>query len=116
MANLNINRGTTYTRTGTVKLNGTLIDLTSATVRFTMKTEEFDADTDDSTGAVVKNVTNATALGAYTISLAPADTATLEPGKYFYDIKVDLNSDGASVYKVDEGTVKLDGSPTNRLA
>lgn len=116
MASLTINRGTKYTRSGTVRLDGALQDLTPATVRFTIKTTEYDADTDDSTALVVKNVTDGAADGTYNIILLPADTATLTPGKLFYDIKVDLNSDGIDVYKLDEGTIKLDGSPTNRLS
>ena len=55
------------------------------------------------------------ANGHAEIAIMPNDTATLEPGKYFYDIKVDEYSDAQSVYKLDEGTIKLDGSPTNRV-
>lgn len=116
MAKLKINRGTTYTRSLDFKVNGVATTLVGATVRFTMKPTEFDADADDSAASVLKNVTNGDASGHAEITIAPADTATLTPGKYFYDIKVDINSDGATVYKVDEGTIDLDGSPTNRLA
>lgn len=116
MANLKINRGTTYSRTGTYSVDGVLTTLVGATVRFTMKTTEYDTDTDDSEALVVKNVTTGTSQGSYTILLNPSDTATLTPGKYFYDIKVDVNSNGVTVYKLDEGTIKLDGSPTNRLS
>lgn len=118
MAKLEINRGTTYTKTGTYSKNGVLQDLTNATIRFTMKRTEADSDWDDSDALLQKDVTSFAAplTGAYEILLNPADTAQIAVGKYFYDVKVDVNSDGAEVYKLDEGTIKLDGSPTNRLS
>lgn len=116
MAKLTVNRGTTYSRTVNYSVNGVATTLVGATVRFTMKTEEYDADTDDSTAVVTKNVTDGTSGGVAVITLNPSDTATLEPGKYYYDIKVDVNSDGATIYKLDEGTIKLDASPTNRTS
>jgi hypothetical protein len=116
MAKLKINRGTTYIRSGTFSLDSELQDLTSAVIRFTMKSEEYDSDADDSDAAVKKDVTNGTAEGTYEIQLDPSDTAQLEPGKYYYSIKVDLNGDGTEVYEADEGTITLDGDPTNRLS
>lgn len=113
MAKLKINRGTTYIRTGTYSVDGVLTSLIGATVRFTMKDGEYDSDATDTTALIKKNVTNGTIDGAYTITLDPADTATIEPGKYNYDIKVE-NADG-TIFKLDEGTIALDGSPTNRL-
>lgn len=114
MAQLRINRGTTYTLDITYQRNGEAATLVGATVRFTMKMSEFDTSADDSTASVLKNVTDGTAEGEATISIDPDDTATLTPGKYFYDIKVE-DADN-NIYKIDEGTVKLDGSPTNRLS
>jgi len=114
MARLRINRGTTYTRTLNYSVNGVATSLVGATVRFTAKSTEYDADADDSAASISKDVTSGDANGVAQIVLAPADTATLEPGKYFYDIKVQ-DADG-NIYKVDEGTIDLDGSPTNRLA
>lgn len=117
MAKLKIDRGTTYQRTGTVSIDGEPISLVGATLRFTMKTTEFDTDTTDSNALIKKDITNGTADGSYVIQLDPSDTATIAPSKkYFYDIKVDINSDGQTVYKLDEGTIELDGSPTNRLS
>jgi len=112
MANLKINRGTTYTIEVRYSRDNTPASLVGATVRFTMKTTEYDADMADASAAVAKNVTSGDASGNANIVIDPADTASLEPGKYYYDIKVE-QADG-EIYKIDEGTVKLDGSPTNR--
>ena len=114
MAQLKITRGTTYTIGLNYQRNGVAHTLVGATVRFTMKTAEFSASTTDADASVIKNVTDGNAAGEATITLHPSDTATLEPGKYYYDIKV--QEADTSIYKVDEGTVKLDGSPTNRLS
>lgn len=110
---LKINRGTTYAINVEYLRDGEPATLVGATVRFTMKPLEFDADADDSTAAVKYDVTTGTAEGTATIVILPEDTAELEPGSYFYDIKVE--EAGGDVYKLDEGKVKLDGSPTNRL-
>ena len=113
MAKLNINRGTTYSITFNYLKDGVATTLVGATVRFTIKTAEYDEDTDDSTASVIKNITSGTSGGVATITIDPADTATLTPGKYYYDIKVEES--GGDIFKCDEGTVILDGSPTNRL-
>lgn len=116
MAKLKIERGTTYQRSGTYSLDGVLQSLIGATVRFTMKDAVYDDDTADADALLKKNVTNGDAEGNFVIALAPSDTATIEPGNYFYDIKVDVNSDGSIVYPLDDGTIVLEGSPTNRLS
>lgn len=114
MANLpTINRGTTYTITYNHLIDGTATTLVGATVLFTMKSAEYDTDADDSDALITKDVTNGSSGGVATITLTPTDTYQT-PGKYFYDIKVDVNSDGNTIYKMAEGTVKIDGSPTNR--
>lgn len=114
MSQLKIDRGTTYTRTLTYKENGVATTLVGATVRFTVKSAEYDTDADDSDASIIKNVTDGTSGGVAVITIDPADTAELTPGKYFYDIKVEKAT--GEIYKVDEGSIKLDGSPTNRLA
>lgn len=114
MAKLKINRGTTYTIDVNYQRNGTAATLVGATVRFTVKTAEYDTDADDSDATISKDVTDGTAEGTATITIDPADTATLTPGTYYYDIKVETAA--GDIYKLDEGTIKLDGSPTNRLA
>lgn len=114
MAQLKINRGTTYTIGVIYKRNGEPYTLVGATVRFTVKTVEYDADMTDSDAVILKNITNGNSSGEATITIDPTDTATLVPDKYYYDIKVE-QADG-EIYKIDEGTIKLDGSPTNRGA
>ena len=107
-------RGTTYSIGYQHQINGVNSTLVGATVRFTVKTVEFDDSTDDSTALVTKNVTTGDSSGAATITINPADTGTITPGKYYYDIKVE-GVDG-SIYKMAEGRFILDGSPTNRTA
>lgn len=114
MAQLKINRGTTYTIGIIYKRNGEATSLVGATVRFTVKTEEWDDNMTDSDASILKNVTDGNAQGEATIIIDPEDTAELTPEKYYYDIKVE-QADG-EIYKIDEGTIKLDGSPTNRGA
>lgn len=116
MGKFTINRGTTFSIDIVYKKDGIAASLVGATIRFTMKSSEWDTNTTDTTAVVTKNVTSHTdaANGKSNITLNPADTSTLTPGKYYYDIKV-AESTGA-VYKIDEGLITLDGSPTNRLS
>jgi hypothetical protein len=109
-----VNRGTTFTIDLLYKKAGVAATLVGATVRFTVKEAEWDSDDDDSTAVVTKNVTTGTSGGSATIALAPVDTAEVDPGEYFYDIKVE--EAGGAVYKIVEGKFILDGSPTNRLS
>jgi len=113
MANLTVNRGTTYTIGLQYQKNGVDETLVGATVRFTIKDEEYDENATDATAILVKNVTDGTSGGYAQITIDPADTALVEPAKYYYDIKVE--EAGGEIYKVDEGRLTLDGSPTNRL-
>lgn len=116
MGKFTINRGTTFSIDLVYKKNGAAESLSGATIRFTMKPVEYDGDAADASASVLKNVTSHLDAGAglSNILINPADTATLEPGKYNYDIKV--AEAGGAVYKVDEGIITLDGSPTNRLS
>lgn len=115
MAKLKVNRGTTYVITYNHLIDGVATSLVGSTVRFTMKSTEFDTDATDATALIVKDVTSGTAGGEAIITLTPTNTYQT-PGKYYYDIKVDVASDGATIYKMDEGTIIIDGSPTNRVA
>lgn len=118
MANqFKMNRGTTFPITFTYEKNGVVTSLVGSTVRFTMKSSEYSTDLTDADAAVKKNVTTGGVDGTCVITINPADTQNLAPGKYFYDIRVDEASDGVTgVYKVVEGTITLDGGPTNRLS
>lgn len=116
MSKLNINRGTTYTINFEYRKNDAAESLVGSTVRFTMKNSEYTSDFNDTDAIIMKDVTDGNERGEAAIIISPTDTNELTPGKYFYDIKVDVLSDGTQVYKMSEGTVKLDGSPTNRLA
>ena len=114
---LKINRGTTYSRTVTYQSNGVTTPITGATVYFTVKPTEYDAITTDTTAVVSKTLSNLSdsnaAAGIAVITLLPADTATIDPSiDYYYDIKIKLAS--GAVYKLDEGNITFDGSPTNR--
>lgn len=114
MATRKIDRGTTYTIGVTYKKNGVPTTLVGATVRFTVKTLEYDSNWTDADAIILKNVTDGNSSGQATITIDPTDTAQIEPGEYFYDIKVEEAS--GAIYKIDEGKIKLDGSPTNRGA
>ena len=115
MGKFTVDRGTTFTIDVAYKDNGVAASLAGATIRFTVKSAEYDSSVTDSTAVITKDVTSHIDApnGLSAIILDPADTATLLPGKYYYDIKV--AESGGAVYKIDEGTLKLDGSPTNRL-
>lgn len=115
MATLKINRGTTYIIGYQHQHDGTAEPLTGATVFFTVKSNEFDTDASDATAVIAKTVASHTnaAAGETEIELTPTDTYKT-PGRYFYDLRV--KESNGRVYKVDEGTIKIDGSPTNRTS
>ena len=113
MAKLKINRGTTFPITVNYQRNGVAASLVGATVRFTAKSSEYDTDSTDASAVITKNVTDGTAEGVAVVTIDPSDTATLAPGKYYYDLKVEEAA--GAIYKIEEGTIQLDGSPTNRL-
>lgn len=107
-------RGTTYPINGTYKDAAGNTDITGATVFFTIKSLEFDADTVDSDAIVKKTVTSFASplLGQYYIEVVPTDTSAVTPGNYFYDIKIKLAS--GKIYLLAEGGIKIEGTPTNR--
>lgn len=114
MGQLNITRGTTFSIGIIYKKDGVPETLVGATIRFTVKTDEWDTSMTDATAVLLKNVTDGNSSGEATITIDPVDTAEIEPGNYFYDVKVE-EADG-EIYKIDEGKLVLDGSPTNRGA
>lgn len=109
---ITMNRGTTFAIDVDYQVDGEPATLVGGVVRFTVKSTEYDSDADDSDAILVKNVSDGDAQGHATISIDPVDTATITPGNYYYDIKVE-NADH-DIYKIAEGRFKLDGSPTNR--
>lgn len=113
---LKVDRGTNFDIAVNADINGDP-DITGSTIRFTVKTAEYDEDWDDDpTGLIVKNVTSHTdpTNGASEISIIPTDTWQMTPGEYHYDVKIKTADN--KVYKLDEGLFILDGSPTNRLS
>lgn len=111
---INYNRGTTYSVTITYQDNGVAADITGATIRFTVKTTEYDSDVADSSALILKNVTSLSdpTHGIATLTINPEDSQTITPGKYYYDVKIELVT--GEIYKLEEGFFIVDGSPTNR--
>lgn len=111
---INYNRGTTYSMTLTYTEDGAVTDITGATIRFTVKTTEFDADDTDVSALIKKTITSLTnpTAGIATITINPSDSQDIVPGKYFYDIKIEKADN--TIYKLVEGRFVIDGSPTNR--
>lgn len=114
MADLSFPRGTTYRLGVTVKENEIPIDLTSSSVRFTLKKDEYDQDIDDNSAILTKD-DSGSPDGVVNIKILPADTAMVEPGVYYYDIKVEKGDDNQEIYLIDQGTITLTGTPTNRM-
>ncbi|MBM4644768.1 hypothetical protein GS464_20225 [Rhodococcus hoagii] len=71
---------------------------------------------DDSTAIVKKDVTDHTDPdhGVSAIIIDPSDTELINPGTYYYSIHV-LEAD-SSRYKIDEGKIRIDGAPGNRIS
>lgn len=119
---IKINRGTSWSTTYTHQHDGVPVDITGATVYFTVKSQEYDSTQDDSTSIIEETVTSHVdpTNGVTNIELSPEQTSYIQevagnyivPGQYTYDIKV-KEADG-SVYKTVEGKCTIDGSPTNR--
>lgn len=111
-----ITRGTSFTIGVNYQKDGEPKSLIGSTIRFTVKPTEYDDSADDSTAILKKDVTDGNANGYAEIIIAPEDTKELTVGEYTYDLKVDELSDFTLVYKIAEGKVVIDGSPTNRSA
>lgn len=110
---LEFDRGTTNIINVAFEKDEVAASLVGCKVRFTMKEEEYDSSEDDTTAVVTKTITDGDASGNATIELIPSDTNTLTPKKYYFDVKVEDTD--TRIYKIAEGVVDLDGSPTNRL-
>lgn len=116
MADLaDIDRGTKYSITGTyTDNNGDAVDITSSEIFFTVKEDEYDTSSDDSTAIIKKDGTIVDGPnGSYAVTLTPTDTQ-VEPGKYYYSITVDVTGDATDIKLLASGKVKIVGHPTNR--
>jgi hypothetical protein len=89
--------------------------LTGATVLFTVKIDESDADATDTSAVLKKSVTVHTnaANGLSAITLSDDDT-NIDPFAYHYDIKVKESDD--KIYLVQSGRFIINPSVTNRTA
>jgi hypothetical protein len=106
-------RNTTYTFDHVYQKNGVDSDA-GMTLFFTVKTDQYDSSTDDSTALIKKTYSMNGATTTVTIS--PGDIAdTVEPGDYFFDIKI-KESDGPPkvIYPGISGTFSLMAHSTNR--
>lgn len=95
-------RGDSHTINLTISNAGTAVDITGYTVYFTVNSSS--APSDDSTASIQKDVTTHTdpTLGQTTITLEPADTASLTPGTYWYDIQLKDASDNITSFAKDK--------------
>lgn len=112
MSKIKYNRGTTMAITHTYQKNGEPSDA-GETLFFTVKPDEFDTSANDSTATVKKDVTMNGATNIITIEATDIDD-TVEPGTYYYDVKVKEN--GGNIYLVDSGEFIINATPTNREA
>lgn len=115
---ITVQRGTTHSIGIVYKEDGVATDITGSTILFTVKNVEYDDDAADSTAIINKNVTTHTdpTNGETAITILPTDTRSLDPGNYYYSIKIDKDSDDSTVYELSEGRLLIDGDPTNRVA
>ena len=83
-----------------INLSMTGVDLTGATIYFTVK-EETDEVASDTSALIKKDVTDHTdpTHGITTIALTPSDTNVI-PGKYGYDIKLKKANGDQTTIKV----------------
>ena len=113
MANLDdIYRGSTKYYTYQHMKDGEPEPLVNTKLFFTVKTEQYDqVDEDDSAVIQVTKNNIESPDGVVEFKLTPDDT-TVEPGTYFYDIRI--KEPDTDVYVTEFGKVKIVGTPTNR--
>jgi len=97
--------GTTKIFTGTVALNSVAQNLTLDTITIRLKQSVGDTDA-QAVLSKAADVTTAGATGTYTMTLTPAETASITPGVYYYDISW-VRSTGAE-YILETGTIELE--------
>lgn len=97
-----------FYRENTVNINLTFpgVDLTGATVYFTVK-PDFDDDQSDASALIQKDVTSHSDAvnGGTVVSLTPADTS-VEAGKYVYDIKLKKSTGEQTTVNVGKCEIK----------
>ena len=99
-ANLVVDQGSSFSATIDVtNADGTVFNLTGYTVAAQMRKNY------TSSVAVTFSSTHSNTGGAITLSLLPATTSTIEPGRYLYD--VEIRSAGGSITRVVEGMVTV---------
>lgn len=99
-ANLVIDQGTSFSATIDVtNADGAVFNLSGYTVAAQMRKNY------TSSAATTFSSTHNGTGGAITLSLLPAVTATIEPGRYLYDVEV--TSSGGSVTRIVEGIVTV---------
>lgn len=71
-----------------------VVDLTWATVRFTVRKSATINDTDDTTAVISKiiNSFSSPTLWVFTINFVESDTATLDIWDYYFDVQAELSS------------------------
>lgn len=99
-ANLVIDQGSSFSATiDLTNVDGTVFNLTGYTVAAQMR-KNYTSST-----AVTFSSTHNGVGGAITLSLLAVNTASIEPGRYLYD--VEITSSGGSVTRVVEGIVTV---------
>lgn len=115
MAKIKITRGDSRT-ISVPYLNsaGVALDLTGATVFFTVNAA--DSPADDTAAVISKTITSISnpSLGIATISLTNADTQNITPAEYYYDVQVKDAAGNVTSSKRDKFIVT--GDVTRRLS
>ena len=107
-ANLSLKIDQSATFSSTVELedeNDTVIDLTGYTVRASMRKHYASSSATSFTTTIDSPAT----LGKVTIALTAVQTALLVPGRYVYDLEIEINS---VVTRVLEGMITVTPSVT----
>jgi hypothetical protein len=110
MANeISIYRGDTQTITVTVKENGTIKDLTSYTMRMTVKNDPQSLDAEALISKTATIAAPATGIGVFTLS--GTDT-TLNAGNYYYDVQINKSTTDIKTLFVSTFTILQDVTRT----
>jgi len=90
-----------------------VIDITGATIFFTVKENETDADADALISKDITSHTDPTA-GKTSIDITAADTNDLDPGTYYYDIQ--YKSALGKIATIEKGNFTILADITRRTA